>query len=165
MAAMAQLRETKAQLRAAIRQDIQAQITVEEERRSSAKLVVTTATKTIKNLKKKQTRLLSAVTGYSSEVAHVAELASGPARINVPGAAGEADAARINVPGVGGEADAARINVPRVAGEADHNNAAPAAMEGGEADADADADAAPVAAAHDNAAPAAMEGGEADMEE
>jgi hypothetical protein len=76
--AQAQLRDTRAQLRRAIRANLQAQIDAETEKRAAAKRNVTESTKTRKNLGKKKARLLKAVTSYNADTTEIAELARAP---------------------------------------------------------------------------------------
>ncbi len=68
-AAVRDLRETKAALRNAIKENTAAQIQQVTQRRAELKNQVNLASRTIKNLKKKQQRLLKAVQTYHPEVA------------------------------------------------------------------------------------------------
>ena len=108
MAAQAALKETKAQLRLAIKANVDAEINAETERRAEAKRTVTQSTRNIKNLGKKKARLLKAVTSYSSDTTTIAELARAPAPAAeadpVPAVEGAAA-----VDGEGGDAIAAPV--------------------------------------------------------
>lgn len=133
MAAQAALKETKANLRVAIRANVDALINAETEKRAEAKRTVTQSTRNIKNLGKKKARLLKAVTSYSSDTTTIAELARAPALAAeadpVPDVEGAAAAnagggAAIAAPGPGAEGGAA-IAAPVLDAEGGDASAAP----------------------------------------